>query len=240
MADQDIENIKGIVDPIEGWLSGHEAELLYHSARRCTGKGVIVEIGSYKGKSAIWLAKGSQRGKNIKIYAIDPHEGYTEYAGAKTPANTFAEFSRNIEKARASNLIVPIVDTSHHAALSFHEPVELLFIDGSHEYSAVKEDFHDWIPKVVDGGMVMFHDTIGYEGPRRVVNELVYLSDQFKNIKLIDEITWAVKSKNITAADRLKNSHMLIIKKLSEGAVHLRIPKAVRQWGKKILKKVQD
>ncbi len=240
MADQDIESIKGIVDPIEGWLSGHEAELLYHSARCCTAKGVIVEIGSYKGKSTICLAKGSQRGKNIKIYAIDPHEGYTEYAGAKTPSNTFAEFSRNIEKARVADLIVPIVDTSRHAALSFHEPIELLFIDGSHEYSAVKEDFHDWVPKVIDGGMVVFHDTIGYEGPRRVVNELIYRSGQFKDIKLIDEITLAVKSKNITAADRLKNFNMLIVKKLSEGAVRIKIPKAIRGWGKKILKKAQD
>src|SRR5204862_2126445 len=56
---------------IGGWLTPKEGRLLYELARGCTGRGVIVEIGSWKGKSTIWLASGSRRGPGVFVYAID-------------------------------------------------------------------------------------------------------------------------------------------------------------------------
>ncbi|WP_455277747.1 hypothetical protein [[Eubacterium] cellulosolvens] len=55
--------IKKLTDKVEGWLTDKEGELLYKLAKQCTGKGVIVEIGSWKGKSTIWLGMGSKNGK---------------------------------------------------------------------------------------------------------------------------------------------------------------------------------
>lgn len=228
-----------MVDQMEGWLSDNEGELLYDLAKRCQGKGVIVEIGSFKGKSTIWLAKGTGAGNQLKIYAIDPHSGYTEHDNTKAPTDTFSEFTKNIKTANVESQITPIVDFSQNAVKSFTEPIELLFIDGSHKYEAVKQDFYDWVPKLIDGGTVAFHDTIGMEGPRSVVNEFVFLSKKFKNIKVIDQITCAVKTNDVVFLDHVKNLGALIIKKISEWAVIIKLPKSLRVLGKKILKNVQ-
>jgi predicted O-methyltransferase YrrM len=75
---RETDEVKKFVDNIDGWLFEREGELLYDLAKNCTGKGVIVEIGSWKGKSTIWLGKGSKRGKKVLIYAIDPHTGSPE------------------------------------------------------------------------------------------------------------------------------------------------------------------
>jgi predicted O-methyltransferase YrrM len=65
-----------IVAGIQGFLKLEEISLLYDVARRCVDKGVIIEIGSWKGKSTICLALGSKDGPRVKVYSIDPHTGF--------------------------------------------------------------------------------------------------------------------------------------------------------------------
>jgi len=72
------EEIKKFVEKVDGWLLDIEGELLYDLAKNCKGNGVIVEIGSWTGKSTIWLGKGSKAGNKVKVYAIDPHTGSSE------------------------------------------------------------------------------------------------------------------------------------------------------------------
>ncbi len=67
------EEVQKLAAPIKGWLKDKEGQLLYDLAKNCTGKGVIVEIGSWKGKSTTWLAHGSKEGNKVRVYAIDPH-----------------------------------------------------------------------------------------------------------------------------------------------------------------------
>src|SRR5687768_10612282 len=63
---------------VEGWLARGEGKLLYRLSKQCTGRGVIVEIGSWKGKSTTWLGLGSCAGKGVQVHAIDPHTGSTQ------------------------------------------------------------------------------------------------------------------------------------------------------------------
>src|SRR5256885_7585861 len=70
------EQVKPLIADVPGWLTDEEGEALYELARVCTGKGVIVEIGSWKGKSTICLGRGSQAGAALPVYAIGPHAGY--------------------------------------------------------------------------------------------------------------------------------------------------------------------
>src|SRR6185312_12113676 len=65
--------VKPLIADIPGWLTDEEGEALYELARGCSGSGVIVEIGSWKGKSTVCLGLGSQAGKSVPIYAVDPH-----------------------------------------------------------------------------------------------------------------------------------------------------------------------
>lgn len=67
------------IEAIEGWLTEQEADFLYETAMRCTGQGVIIEIGSFHGKLTVCLARGSREGRQAKVIAIDPHISELEH-----------------------------------------------------------------------------------------------------------------------------------------------------------------
>lgn len=209
-----IDEIKKLADKVDGWLTDREGGLLYNLAKNCTGGGVIVEIGSWQGKSTIWLGRGSKKGNNVKIYAIDPHTGASEHKERYGEVWTFEEFKKNIIVAKVDDITIPIVKTSEVAAKNFDEPVELIFIDGAHEYELVKLDFELWFPKVINGGIMAFHDTRGRRGPAKVVEELVYKSKNFRNVRFVDTITFAEKVRQNSIKDRLINRCVLLLKKL--------------------------
>src|SRR5439155_12715514 len=140
-------HVKPLIAEVPGWLTDEEGEALYDLARACSGKGVIVEIGSWKGKSTICLGRGSLAGASVPIYAIDPHADYR-----------FGDFKANVERAGITDLVRPVTSLSQPAADELYEPIELLFVDGSHAYDLVLEDCEKWVPKVADGGWVAFHD----------------------------------------------------------------------------------
>jgi predicted O-methyltransferase YrrM len=202
------------VDTVEGWLSPVEAKLLYERAKQCTGRGVVVEIGSWKGKSTICLARGSIEGNRVKIHAIDPHTGSTEHHETLGKVWTFDEFMANIKRAGVDHMITPHVDFSDNVAKTFDEPVEFIFIDGLHEYEGVKTDFDSWQSKVVDGGHIAFHDSTCWDGVKQVVEEDVFKSRHFRHIKLAGSITCAQKVKENTAWERLGNRVKLLTYRL--------------------------
>ncbi|ATZ60929.2 MAG: class I SAM-dependent methyltransferase [Methanosarcinales archaeon Met12] len=231
-----IEETKKIADKAEGWLTDEEGKTLYNLAKSCKGKGVIVEIGSWKGKSTICLGNGSKEGDKIKIFAIDPHTGSSEQQKMFGKVDTFEEFKKNIKNAKVGDIILPLVKTSEEAANNFDKPVEFGFIDGAHEYNFVKLDFDLWFPKVLNGGIIAFHDTTYWGGPKKVVADCVYKSKHFKNVKFVDSITFAQKVKQNTLKDRIKNRYVLLLKNLFEFAGKLHLPKLLTIIGKKLLK----
>ena len=92
-----IDEIKSLTAGIEGWLTDDEGELLFKLARACAGRGGIVEIGSWKGKSTIWLGRGSMAGNRAKVWAIDPHTGSDEHHqafGGSIPWKSSSAISR--------------------------------------------------------------------------------------------------------------------------------------------------
>jgi len=232
--------INKFIENIEGWLSPKEGELLYNLAKNCTGKGVIVEIGSWKGKSTICLAKGSKSGNKVKVYAIDPHIGSSEHRKKYGKVWTFDEFKKNIKKANVEDIVVPCVKTSEEAAKNFDKPVELIFIDGAHEYEFVKKDFELWFPNLIEGGVMAFHDTIGgHEGPGRVVREFLYNSKHFKDVKFLDSITYGKKVNQNSVFGRIKNRYVLFLKDTYELARKFHLPAPIKFFGKKIVTLLQ-
>jgi len=193
--------MKKITNEIEGWLSDAEGEFLYQASTNCEAKGVIVEIGSWKGKSTIYIGKGSEAGEKIKVYAIDPHSD-----------ETFEEFKRNIKNAELNDIVIPVAKTSEEAAKEFTEPVEFIFIDGDHKYEKVKQDFELWFPKLINRGIIAFHDTVSWSGPRKVVKKYIYKSRYFKNVGFADSITFAQKTIKNSLKDRFKNRYQLFLR----------------------------
>ena len=216
-------------------MTDEEGETLYELARACRGDGVIVEIGSWKGKSTVCLGLGSQSGKSVSVYAIDPHADYR-----------FGDFKDNIERAGIAELVHPIASLSQPAADDFDEPIELLFVDGSHEYDLVLEDFEKWVPKVIDGGWVAFHDTTWTEGPRKVVGAAIYRSRLFKDLRfVVGSMTVARKVERNTLRDRARNRYVLGVKTafwLGSSALKKQrrlLPRPVERLGRRVLKAIQ-
>ena len=183
-----------LVYRIEGWLAILEGLWLYRAAIKVK-KGCIVEIGSWKGKSTVWLARGSQSGTKATVYAIDPHTGSEEHK-EKGTVWTYDTFLKNITMAGVKDIVVPIVKTSEEAVKGWDKPIELLFIDGSHEYEDVKLDFELWSPHLVKGGLIAFHDSVqgaGWKDPIKLVQERIYNNKDFTDVREICTITFAKK-----------------------------------------------
>lgn len=219
-------------------VSKAEGQLLFNLAKECTGKGVIVEIGSWKGESTICLAKGSKEGNKIPVYSIDPHTGSPEHKKSFKKVWTFDEFKKNITNAGVDDIIISIVKTSEEAAKKFKKPIELIFIDGAHEYNMVKLDFELYYPKVVENGIMAFHDTTGWPGPKKFVEKYVYLSKNFKDVKIFDSITYAKKVRQNCLKDRIRNRYVLLLKKISEILGTFKLPKSLVFIGSKILRSI--
>ena len=232
--DKNQRNLLNKIRHVPGYLRDDEAWLLFQLAQQSTGKGVIVEIGSWKGKSTICLALGSKQEPKSPVYAIDPHVGSSEHQRTFGPISTLKAFKKNIKKAEVASLVKMLVISSRKAAQNFSHPVELIFIDGDHNYQAVKRDFLDWSPHLVDGGIIAFHDTFSWPGPKKVVDKYLFKSAQFKNIRVIGSITFTRKTEHILLLDKILNRYVLFLKRFRENILKIKLPQPIHQMAKRI------
>lgn len=195
----------------DGWLTKREGPLLYNLARKCKKGTAIVEVGSFKGKSTIYLAGGSKNGSRNTVYAIDPHTGLSVCQPGEHMW-TFEEFKNNIRDIEMNDIVVPILKVSAEACKDFDQPISLIFIDGEHTFEAAKKDFECWYPKICEGGTMAFHDTIVTPGPKLFVKDYIFKSTCFKRAKFTDSITYAVKTSQNSFFDRLHNKYTLWLK----------------------------
>ena len=167
---------------VEGWLNDRQGMALFDAAAACSARGAIVEIGSWKGRSTIWLAHGA-RLAHQHVVAIDPHVNSREDPSART----FAEFSENLRRAGVADIVKPIVKTAREAARDFEDGVEVLFIDGDHSDAGAEEDADVWLPRLIEGGTVLMHDvaTASYTGPRKVFRRRICWNTGFSGVRRV-------------------------------------------------------
>lgn len=146
------ENIEGIFT----------FELLYSNmVNKFHTNSVFVEIGTWKGRSAVYMAeKIKESGKNILFYTIDPFDGtgggYDNDLDVKNKS-LFKTFENNIRPVQ--KFITPLVGFSFDLYSKFEdESIDFLFIDGDHRYEGIKKDLQLWFPKVKKGGVISGHD----------------------------------------------------------------------------------
>ena len=207
-------DFKNNIAKIEGWLTKKEGIFLFHTAKKVSSEYVIVEIGSWKGKSTICLAKGTKEGNGAKIYAIDPHVGSSEHHKMFGKVDTYQDFLQNINNAEVKEYIIAIRKKSEEASKDFNKAIGFLFIDGAHDFKSIKNDIKSWFLKVKDGGIIAFHDTWGFIGPNMATAILLLTSTQIKNPKLVDTITYCRKVKKNSFYDRIKNIAFLLYRTL--------------------------
>jgi MMP 1-O-methyltransferase len=171
------EKVKGFLDPEEGMR-------LYETACLAASLGPILEIGSYCGKSALYLGRACRENGAV-LFSVDHHRGSEEQQPGEEyfdPAlfdarmfsvDTFNQFRRTLHVAGLEGTVVPIVAPSAVAARAWATPLGMAFIDGGHAYETARSDYECWAGHVVSGGYLLIHDIFtdpaqGGQAPHRI------------------------------------------------------------------------
>lgn len=180
---------------VPGFLLEQEARFLGTMAVCAPRDGVIVEIGSFKGKSTVLLGKLAQRYGLGPIVAIDPHTFHNvELAEHRSSpeATSYNSFLENLKSAGVSNAVEVHRSFSSEVAATWNRPIRLLWIDGDHSYTGAKSDFDGFVPHVLPHGFVALHDALHeFAGPIRVFVEDMLRSDRFGAAGFVHSIAWA-------------------------------------------------
>jgi predicted O-methyltransferase YrrM len=146
-----------------------ERLLLYRLALGLPPNAVALEIGSYLGASACFLAAGlSKVGDGTKLFCVDTWNNDAMTEGGR---DTYQEFLSNTE-AYMKN-IIPLKGFSDKVAETFDTPINLLFIDGDHSYEGCRKDILAWLPHLKKNGIIVMHDFRYSPGVKKAVGELI-------------------------------------------------------------------
>ncbi len=155
-------------DKIQTHLTDEEKRELYNLVRKIRPK-VVVEIGSYLGASASFLAAAMERfSPQSRLYCVDT---WQNDAMDEAKRDTYDRFLQNTMKH--AHRIHPMRGQSIDVATNFPDRIDLLFIDGDHSYAAVKGDWTHWSPHLHSDACVAMHDVGWAAGVQRVVNERI-------------------------------------------------------------------
>ena len=188
---------------VKGFIDHNEGICLYNHALKSSKKGPILEIGSYCGKSTIYLATAAKE-YNGCVYSVDHHTGSEEnqvgweyhdielFDEETGRINSFPEFMRNLRKANLLDTVVPIVSDSLLVSRYWKIPLSMVFIDGGHTMEAALNDFNNWKDKIIKGGILAIHDVFPnpddggrppYEIYRKALSE-----ENFKEVEAVKSL----------------------------------------------------
>lgn len=178
---------------VPGHLTEKEARFLGLLAACVPAKGSIVEIGSFKGRSTVMLAKVASHYGGGPVVAIDPHNSPILFDHQANPeASSYEDFLSNIRAAGVSNHVEPHAAYSKDVANSWDQTIRILWIDGDHSYEGAKNDLGGFLPHLVPSGVVAYHDALNnFPGPIRVFVEDILRSDRFGPAGFVQSIAWA-------------------------------------------------
>ncbi len=146
-----------------------EGLALYAAAHRAAALGPLLEIGTYAGKSTIYLAAAA-RARGTVVLTIDHHRGSEEHQPGweyHDPTlvdpvvgriDTLPLMRRTLAAAGVEDDVVAIVGRSTAVARLWSTPLGLVFIDGGHTEQAAQRDYAGWSPHVCPGGLLVIHD----------------------------------------------------------------------------------
>lgn len=136
--------------------------------------GPLLEIGTYCGKSAVYLGAAARAASTV-LYTVDHHRGSeenqagwehhdTEVVDPDTGRmDTLPFFRRTVEAAGLEDVVVAIIGYSVPVARSWTTDVGFLFIDGGHALDVAMADYEGWVPRLRPGGTLAIHDV--FEDP---------------------------------------------------------------------------
>ena len=161
-------------ESVKGFMPADEGLALNRHGTSLDIEGPFLEVGSYCGKSGIYLGFAAKETARL-LFSVDHHRGSEEnqpggewhdpeIVDQETGLiDTLPEFRRNIKKAGLEDNVVAVVGDSPTIAKNWATPLALLFIDGGHGAEPAHADYENWVPKLLIGGKLLIHDV--FENP---------------------------------------------------------------------------
>ena len=158
-----------LIQATKGFLDHEEGMRLYDVALEASKLGPLLEIGSYCGKSTMYIGSAVRENKGV-LFTIDHHRGSEEqqygegyfdpelYDEKEKKVDTFPHLRKTLERAGLEDTVVPLVSTSHVIAKMWATPLSLVFIDGGHTFKAAFNDYNCWAKHIMPGGYLLVHD----------------------------------------------------------------------------------
>ena len=168
------ERLRRAAEAARGFMPAEEGVALYEAAASLDVNGPLLEVGSYCGKSAVYLGAAAEATGRV-LFCVDHHRGSEENQPGwdhHDPEVVDAElgvidtlpfFRRTIRDAGLEETVVAVVGDSPAVASLWATPLALVFIDGGHGAEPARRDYEGWSPRVAPGGLLAIHDV--FENP---------------------------------------------------------------------------
>jgi predicted O-methyltransferase YrrM len=193
------DKLRQAAEAARGFMPPDEGLALYQTAADYAHVGPIAEIGTYCGKSTIYLAAAAGSAGQL-VVTVDHHRGSEEIqpgwehhdAELVDPdtgrMDSLPFFRSALAAAGLEEHVVAVIGTSTDVARLWRTPLGMLFIDGGHSEQLVVADYEGWAPWVAPGGALAFHDIFpdpadGGQGPYRVYRRALN-SGAFKEVSV--------------------------------------------------------
>jgi MMP 1-O-methyltransferase len=179
--------LRQAAEAAKGFMPPEEGLALYRTAAAYAALGPVVEIGTYCGKSTIYLAAAA-RGADQMVVTVDHHHGSEEnqpgweyhdttLVDERTGRlDTLPRFRATLAGAGLETQVIAVVGRSAEVARLWRTPLGMLFIDGGHTDPAAQADYANWSPWVTLGGALAIHDVFpdpadGGQAPYRIYQQ---------------------------------------------------------------------
>jgi MMP 1-O-methyltransferase len=197
-----------IAATVPGWREGEEAAAVHGASYSRPDDAVLVEVGSFLGRSTILLAGARKLRGSGKVYCVDPFDCsgddfsvpfYAQILAEQGGGSLREQFDRNIDRAGLTDWVQVLPRRAVDAAMEWRAPVDLLLLDGDQSPKGAREAFDAWLPHLKSGGVLI----MGNSTPRNyekthdgnwliASSEIVY--PQFIDPKRVGTATIAIKA----------------------------------------------
>jgi MMP 1-O-methyltransferase len=190
------DHLRAVARAAKGFMPDDEGLALYDAARHAGHLGPLLEVGTYCGKSAVYLGAAAREAGTV-LFTVDHHRGSEEtQAGWEHHdrevvdpqtgrMDTLPFFRRTMQAAGLEDVVVGVVGYSVPVARAWRTPLGFLFIDGGHAEDVALADYAHWSPHVLPGGVLAIHDvfedpSVGGQAPFHVWQRAV--ADSFEPV----------------------------------------------------------
>ena len=188
---------------IKGFLAHDEGAALYEYAQYAAKLGPCLEIGSYCGKSAVYIASACKATGNV-LFSVDHHRGSEEqqpgeeyfdpqlFDEPRQQIDSFPLFRETLQRADLECAVIPVVAPSQLVCRFWQAPLGLVFIDGGHSPEEAANDCKNWAKRLAPGGFLAVHDIFaspdqGGQGPYLAV-KAVLDSGEFTELARVNSL----------------------------------------------------